>query len=185
MRSLSMAAAVLLSSISIAATAGTVAVADSQSAVMSTDYAKKTFDKLNADMKPQRDRLDQLRKEISGMEEKFQKNGSIMSDKEKQDLQKQAESKLNEFNGLAQSVQKRAQEVQQDMVQKMLPKMEIAVEEIRKAGNIDVIVEKKNVIWAEPAIDITKKITEKLNAAMVNAPVTTTPAAAPATAPSK
>ena len=133
--------------------------------------------KLNKDLEPQRNRLDQLRKELAAIEEKFQKNASIMSAKEKTDLQTQARQKMEEFQNLAQALQKRAQDVQQEMVQKMLPKMEEAVEEIRKASNIDIIIERKNVIWAEPATDITKKITEKLNTAMAK------PAAA--TAPSK
>lgn len=151
------------------AQAGIVVTADSTNAVMATDFAKKTFEKLNADMKPQRERLDTLRKELSGIEEKFQKNSSIMSDKEKGELQNSARQKLEEFNNLAQAVQKRAQDVQQEMVQKMYPKLEEAVESIRKARNIDIIIERKNVIWSDPSTDITKQITEKLNAAM-NAP---------------
>ncbi len=107
-----------------------------------------------------------MRKELSAIEEKFQKNGAIMSAKEKTDMQNSARQKLDEFNNLAQALQKRAQDVQQEMVQKMLPKMEAAVEEIRQAANIDIIIERKNVIWSEPSTDITKKITEKLNAAM-------------------
>ena len=163
-----------LATAGVAQAAGGVAVADSQAAIMSTDYAKKTFEKLNKDLEPQRNRLDQLRKELAAIEEKFQKNASIMSAKEKTDLQTQARQKMEEFQNLAQALQKRAQDVQQEMVQKMLPKMEEAVEEIRKASNIDIIIERKNVIWAEPATDITKKITEKLNTAMAK------PAAAPA-----
>jgi outer membrane protein len=146
-----------------------VVVADSTAAVMSTDYAKKTFEKLNADMKPQRERLELLRKDLSGIEEKFQKNSSIMTDKEKGELQTQARQKLEEFNNLAQAVQKRAQDVQQEMIQKMYPKLEAAVDEIRKTKKIDMIVERKNVIWSDAANDITKEITTKLNAAM-NAP---------------
>jgi Skp family chaperone for outer membrane proteins len=145
--------------------AGNVAVADSQAAIMATDMAKKTFEKLNNDMKPQRDRLEQLRKDISTIEEKFQKNASVMSDKDKRDLQKQAETKLAEFKNLADAVQKRANEVQQDMLKTLIPKTEVVVEEIRKAGNYDIIIEKKNVIFADPSVDITKKITDKLNAA--------------------
>lgn len=145
--------------------AGNVAVADSQAAIMATDMAKKTFEKLNNDMKPQRDRLEQLRKDISTIEEKFQKNASVMSDKDKRDLQKQAETKLAEFKNLADAVQKRANEVQQDMLKTLIPKTEDVVEEIRKAGNYDIIIEKKNVIFADPSVDITKKITDKLNAA--------------------
>lgn len=155
----------LLTTIAMPALAGNVAVADSQAAIMATEMAKKTFEKLNNDMKPQRDRLEQLRKDIAAIEEKFQKNASVMSDKDKRDLQKQAESKLNEFKNLADAVQKRANEVQQEMLKTLIPKTEDVVEEIRKAGNYDIIIEKKNVIFADPAVDITKKITEKLNAA--------------------
>jgi len=155
----------LLTTFAMPALAGNVAVADSQAAIMATEMAKKTFEKLNNDMKPQRDRLDQLRKDIAAIEEKFQKNSAVMSDKDKRDLQKQAESKLGEFKNLADAVQKRANEVQQDMLKTLIPKTEVVVEEIRKAGNYDIIIEKKNVIFADPSVDITKKITEKLNAA--------------------
>ena len=165
MRFTLLVAAAALTMVSLPVLAGNVAVADSQTAIMATDAAKKTFDKLNTDMKPQRDRLDTLRKDIAGFEEKFQKNASVMSEKDKRDLQKQAEAKINEFKSLADAVQKRAQEVQQDMLKSLIPKTEVVVEELRKAGNYDIIIEKKNVIFADPSVDLTKKITEKLNAA--------------------
>jgi Skp family chaperone for outer membrane proteins len=165
MRFSSLALATMLTVIAAPALAGNVAVADSQSAIMATDVAKKMFEKLNADMKPQRDRLEQLRKDITGYEEKFQKNASVMSDKDKRELQKQAEAKVNEFKSLADAVQKRAQEAQQDMLKTLIPKTEVVVEDLRKAGNYDIIIEKKNVIFADPSVDLTKKITEKLNAA--------------------
>ncbi|MEN9449710.1 MAG: hypothetical protein RJA83_324 [Pseudomonadota bacterium] len=164
MRFTSWAVVAALTVVSLPTFAGNVAVADSQMAIMATDAAKKTFDKLNADMKPQRDRLDSLRKDIAGYEEKFQKNASVMSDKDKRELQKQAEAKINEFKTLADALQKRAQEVQQEMLKNLIPKTELVVEELRKAGNYDIIIEKKNVIFADPSVDLTKKITEKLNA---------------------
>lgn len=165
MRFTSFVVASLCAVLSAPALAGNVAVADSQAAILATDVAKKTFEKLNNDMKPQRDRLEQLRKDITAIEEKFQKNASVMSDKDKRELQKQAEGKINEFKGLADAVQKRANEVQQDMLKKLIPKTEVVVEELRKAGNYDIIIEKKNVIFADPSVDLTKKITDKLNAA--------------------
>ena len=87
-----------------------------------------------------------------------------MSDKDKRELQKKAEAKINEFKTLADALQKRLQEVQQDMLKSLIPKTEVVVEELRKAGNYDIIIEKKNVIFADPSVDLTKKITEKLNA---------------------
>ncbi len=165
MRITSYLVAGLLTTLAMPALAGNVAVADSQAAIMATETAKKTFEKINNDMKPQRERLEQLRKEIAAIEEKFQKNASVMSDKDKRDLQKQAEVKLTEFKNLADAVQKRANEVQQDMLKALIPKTEVVIEELRKAGNYDIIIEKKNVIFADPSVDLTKKITDKLNAA--------------------
>jgi hypothetical protein len=92
------------------------------------------------------------------IEEKFQKNASVMSDKDKRDLQKQAEGKSMSLKGLADAVQKRANEVQQDMLKNLIPKTEVVVEELRKAGNYDIIIEKKNVIFADPSVDLTKKL---------------------------
>jgi len=165
MRFASYLVAGLLTTLAVPAFAGNVAVADSTAAIMATETAKKTFEKINNDMKPQRERLEQLRKEIAAIEEKFQKNASVMSDKDKRELQKQAEVKLTEFKNLADGVQKRANEVQQDMLKALIPKTEVVIEELRKAGNYDIIIEKKNVIFADPSVDLTKKITEKLNAA--------------------
>jgi len=165
MRFASYLVAGLLTTLAVPAFAGNVAVADSTAAIMATETAKKTFEKINNDMKPQRERLEQLRKEIAAIEEKFQKNASVMSDKDKRELQKQAEVKLTEFKNLADGVQKRANEVQQDMLKALIPKTEVVIEELRKAGNYDIIIEKKNVIFADPSVDLTKPITEKLNAA--------------------
>jgi len=39
------------------------------------------------------------------------------------------------------------------------------VEELRKEGNYSIIIEKKYAIWAEPAVDLTKKIVDRMNAA--------------------
>lgn len=142
-----------------------IAVADSQVALMSTEAAKKAVEKLQADLKPQRDRMAQLKSELEALEAKAKKDGAIMSEKERKDLQKQAEVKFQEYNNLGQAIQKRTQEAQNELLQRMIPKMEAVVEELQKTNKYDLIIEKKNVIFADPAVDITKKITEKLNAA--------------------
>lgn len=142
-----------------------IAVADSQMALMASDAAKKAVEKLQSDMKVQRDRMAQLKDEIEALDAKAKKDGAVMSAKDKQELQKQAESKIQEFNNLGQTIQRRTQEVQNDLLQRMIPKMEAAIEEIQKTAKYDIIIEKKSVIFADPAVDITKKITEKLNAA--------------------
>jgi len=147
------------------ANANNIAVADSQEAVLASNLAKQTIDGLNSSLKPQRDRLEQLRKDIQGLQERFQKDGSVMSDKDKQALQAQAQSKLNEYNSTAEGVQRRIEEAQGTMLKTVMPKLEGIVEDLRKEGNYDIIIEKKYAIWAAPSVDLTKKITDRLNAA--------------------
>lgn len=142
-----------------------IAVADTQAALMASDVAKKTVEKLQIELKVQRERMAQLKTEIEALEARAKKDGAVMSDKDKKDLQKQAEGKFQEYNNLGQTVQKRTQEVQNELLQRMIPKMETAIDELQKASKYDIIIEKKNVIFADPTVDLTKKITEKLNAA--------------------
>ncbi|MDI1301066.1 MAG: OmpH family outer membrane protein [bacterium] len=142
-----------------------IAVADTQAALMASDVAKKAVEKLQGEFKVQRDRMAQLKTEVDALQAKAQKDGAVMTDKDKKDMQKQAEGKIQEFNNLAQTVQKRTQEVQNELLQRMIPKMEAVIDEMQKANKYDIIIEKKNVIFADPAVDLTKKITEKLNAA--------------------
>jgi outer membrane protein len=151
---LGIAAAVLLSP---AALANNIAVADSQAAVLASNLAHQTIDELNSTLKPQR--------EITSIQDKFKKDGSVMSDADKKALQLQAQSKLNDYNGTAEGVQRRIEEAQTAMLKKVMPKLESIIEDLRKEGKYDVIVEKKYVIWASPDADLTKKITERLNAA--------------------
>jgi outer membrane protein len=159
---LGIAAAVLLSP---AALANNIAVADSQAAVLASNLAHQTIDELNSTLKPQREHLEGLRKEITSIQDKFKKDGSVMSDADKKALQLQAQSKLNDYNGTAEGVQRRIEEAQTAMLKKVMPKLESIIEDLRKEGKYDVIVEKKYVIWASPDADLTKKITERLNAA--------------------
>lgn len=141
-----------------------IAVADSQMALMASDAAKKAVEKLQGELKVQRDRMNQLKSEIEALDAKAKKDGAVMSTKDKQELQKQGEGKIQEYNNLGQTIQRRTQEVQNDLLQRMLPKMEAAIEELQKTNKFDIIIERKSVIFVDPAVDITKKITEKLNA---------------------
>ncbi|MBP7177642.1 MAG: OmpH family outer membrane protein [Moraxellaceae bacterium] len=145
--------------------AANVVVADSQAALMATDVARKAVEKLQVEMKLQRERMEAIRKEVKVIEDRFQKDSTVLSETDKKNMQKQAESKLSEYRNLGEAVQKRTQEVQAELLQRMVPKMEAVIDELRKANGYDIIVEKKNVIFADTTVDITRKITEKLNAA--------------------
>lgn len=148
----------------VSAQAMRIAVIDREAALLSSNSAKLAQDKLARDMQPQRDRLERLRNEIRGLEERFTKEGASMSDAAKRQLQQQAEAKAQEFNTLIEQVQKRTQDAQQELLKRMVPTLETALEELRKAGNYDIILERRAVVLVPPEHDLTKKAVDRLNA---------------------
>ena len=69
------------------------------------------------------------------------------------------------LNSTAEGVQKRMEETEASVQRAMMPKMEKVVEELRKEGDYSIIIEKKYAIWADPSVDLTKKIVDRMNAA--------------------
>lgn len=166
MRILPLVTALMLSVAAVPALATNVVVLDTDAAIKATDLARKTIEKLNADTKPQRDRADVLRKELSDLQEKFQKNSSIMSDKEKQEMDKQYQIKMYELNGLGEAMQKRNVEMTQELLKKVAGTLQNVVESVRTANKYDIILDRKSTHMVDPASDITKEVSDKLNAAL-------------------
>lgn len=165
MRHLFAPAALTIAALSAsAAYANNVAVADSQAAIFNSKYAKQTVASLNTSLKPQRDRIESLQKELASIENRFKTDAKVLKEDQVRALQTQAQSKINEYNSTAEGLQKRVDETQATMYKTLLPKLEKIIEDIRKEGNYDIIIEKKNVIWSSPTVDITSKITERLDA---------------------
>jgi len=141
-----------------------VAVLDTQEALLSTDVAKAAKNKLQAELKPQYDKADQLRRDIKALDDRFTKEGATMSEKDKKAMAGQQAAKVAEFNAILQQAQKRSQDAEQDVLNKLLPSFKNIVEDLRKSGEYDVIVDRRSAILAAPELDLTRKVTERLNA---------------------
>lgn len=142
-----------------------VAIVDSAAVLQGSEAAKKAAEKYEAATKVQRERMDKLKDELQAIQTKYQKDQAIMSAKDKQDLQKQAEDKAGEFQRLGQAVGEAKQRTEQELQGTLVPKVRAIIEELRKANKYDVVIEKQGAVMAfDPAIDLTKKVLDKLNA---------------------
>lgn len=141
-----------------------IAVLDSQAALLSSDVAKAALAKLQADLKPQRDKHEQLRREIKALDEKFQKEVATMSEKDKKSYRAQQTAKVTEFNSLLQQVQKRSQDAEQEVLNKLVPSLQAIVEDMRKAGEYDIILDRRSAVAVAPESDLTKRVVDRLNA---------------------
>lgn len=142
---------------------GKIAVINFMQAVGETEEVKQSSEEMQADLQEETAKLQKLYDEISGIEQKMQKESMTLSQKEKKDLRDRRESKMIEFRSLQQMVQKRQQEGSQEIMKRMEPKVVEAVREVAEAEGYDIVVAKEAVLFSKPDMEITGKVTQKLN----------------------
>jgi outer membrane protein len=140
-----------------------IAFVNPMQAISQSEEVQASQMEMQSDMGDERAKLQKLQKEIQQIQQKLQKENMTLSDKEKQNLQDERESKMIEARQLSKLVQKRMRGEQQEIVKKMRPKVMKAVEEIAKDKGYDVVLNIQAVMYARDGMDITKQVVQKLN----------------------
>lgn len=145
--------------------ASKIAILDPQAALWSSDDARKAVEKFKGEIKVQEDRMAELKKAVEGLSEKMRKDGSVMSEADKKSLQASGDAKYGEYQKLAQIIQDKSQKMQQEVISSLKGKLDKAIQDLQQANAYDLILDNRSVILARPDLDITKKVTEKINQA--------------------
>jgi len=143
---------------------GDVVVVDLQAAVLQSTEAKKKIEKLNATLAKDESDLIALRDNIKKMDDRYKRDSAVMSDDEKRKLEKEREDKIGDLNFEAKKFQKKKGEAQQELLRAMLPKVEKAVTSLMEEKKYAIIIRKEAILLAEPHLDVTKEVYEKMNA---------------------
>ncbi|MCF9033772.1 OmpH family outer membrane protein [Acinetobacter nectaris] len=157
-----LATAFLLASTTVAtmANAAGYGVVDMQRVVDSSSYLKQQNASLQQSVKPSATRAEQLNKEIQDLQEK----AANAKPAEVQQLKAQYESKVNEINSLEQSIQQKVQTTSQSTSQTFTSRVQQAAEQLRKDGNLDVVLNKNAALAYDNNNDLTDKMIQKVNA---------------------
>ena len=140
-----------------------VAVLDVQTAVLSSDEAKKFIEQVKKETGPDEEKLKGISEEGRKLQERMQKDGPIMSEDEKRKLAEKIEEKAVNYKYLVGKLQSTQRDKQQELLSKMNPKVEKAVTEIIKAEQFDLVLQRQAVVYAVSALDITAKVTDRIN----------------------
>lgn len=140
-----------------------IAVVNVQRAIGECDEAKAMIAKLESDLAPDQTTVKNLGASITQLQEKFNKDGDVMSDPEKRKLQKEIEDKQIEYQFQVNKLQKTVNERQQDILQQMAPKLDAVLKDIIAKEQYDLVIHRQNVLYVDAKYDITAQVTEKLN----------------------
>lgn len=155
---------------SLALVAGTavaelkIVVLDTQRALAESEEAKALIEKINNELKSEQDEVQSLGESIRALNEKLGKDGEVMSAAEKRKAQKEIEDKQIDYQFLVNKLQKEVNDRRNELLQQMVPKVDAVLKDLIATEGYDMILERGSLRYANTKHDITRKVTEKLNA---------------------
>jgi outer membrane protein len=171
-----------------------VAIINIQGAIVSTKDGQKAAAELNAKTAPKKKELDQKQSDINALQDQLNKGQNTLSETAKTDLYKNIEQKKKTLQRDVEDAQSDLELEQQKVLQGLSQRVFAVIERYARDNGftlvLDVSQQNTPVIYASPAIDITKEIIElydkstaALSAPAPAKPTATTPAPAATPAP--
>jgi outer membrane protein len=142
--------------------AASYGVVDIEKVVQSSAYLKQQQTSLQQAIKPQTTQIENLQKDLAGLQQKSQ--APKLSDAEKQKIATDFEAKATQLNSLQQQVQSKVQTTMQATNNTFETRVKSAAEQLRKENKMDAVFNKVSVIAYEPSADLTDKLIQKVNA---------------------
>lgn len=142
-----------------------IAVLDWQAALMETTRVREAMQQADGQLSSDQTRARQLAEEGRTLQERLQRDASVMSEEERRRLQQQVEQKLQEYQFVVSRLQQQQQELRQEVINRFRPSLEKAVNELLEEHNIDILLDRQAVAFAKPEFDLTQAVAEKLNKA--------------------
>lgn len=124
--------------------------------------AEKAKKRLEQEFKPRDNQLVAQQKEIQGMEEKLNKNSSVMSDSERNRMEKDIQNKRRDAKRSQQEFSEDFNARRNDELGKLQRRIVEAIRAIAKDQEFDLILT-DGVIYSSPQMDITSQLQEKLS----------------------
>jgi outer membrane protein len=140
-----------------------VAVLDLAAALFNSDVAKNIDQQLRTETAADEQKVRTLGQEATTLNEKLQKDGSVMSDAEKRKIDEQIQEIGVQYQFLVQKVQNLLQERRQQFQQTYAPNLVQAITAVVEEGGYDFVFRSEAVLHYGDANDITARVTEKLN----------------------
>jgi outer membrane protein len=173
-----------------------IGVIQVQAALTGTKDGQKAVADYQSRIAPKVKEMERKRAEIQELQDKLNKGGNAMAQAAKDDLARAIDTKTKGYNRDMEDARAESETEERKMLEELSGKMQVVIEKYATANGftalLDVSNQNTNVIWINPAIDVTKDLIDlydKMNPggpttkpAGTPPPVTNKPAA-PATPP--
>ncbi|NQY62424.1 MAG: OmpH family outer membrane protein [Alteromonadaceae bacterium] len=125
--------------------------------------ASAVMQSLEAEFKDEQAGLTALEKDIKYLQEKKKRDGSLMSAKEKEALDKEIGEKYKDYQTRGQAFQQKVNVRQQEEQSKIIALVRQAIDNIAAKGKFDLVLEQKSVVYNKPEHSITSQVVEQVS----------------------
>jgi outer membrane protein len=141
-----------------------IAVLDMNAALFNSEVAKQVDQEVRNETADDQQKVQALAQQAQDLQDRVQKDAAVMSDAEKQKAQEQLEEIGVQYNFLVQKIQKLVQERRQQFQQSYTPNLIQAITGVIEEGGYDVVLRSEALLHFANEMDVTARVTEKLNA---------------------
>lgn len=142
---------------------GRIAVLDIEAALSASKQAQTLRQKLQQEFTAEEAELRKLSDEGNALKVKMEKQASFMSEDDRNAMVADIQQKYQQFQALGNRIKQETQTRERDFLEQLRPEVEKILKAIIDAGKIEIILNKKGVIFAQPAVDLTPQVVEELN----------------------
>ena len=136
-----------------------IAVLNYQMALLESDAAKQYAVDAEKKFGPQLN----LERDAKALQDKLVSNGSKMSQGDREKAELDFKQKARDFQFQSKELNESKAAADRDMLKKLKPKLDQAVEETIKKGGYDMVIERGAVVDVKPQYDITRQVIERMN----------------------
>src|SRR5699024_8378824 len=140
-----------------------IAVLNYQMALLESDAAKKYAVDAEKKFGPQLSKLKKLESDAERIQNRLIKEGERMQQAELERLELEFKQKARDFQMQSNDLNEAKALADREMLEKLKPKLDKAVEEVLKSGNYDIVLERGAVVDVKPQFDITLRVIERMN----------------------
>lgn len=118
---------------------------------------------LEAEFKDEKAIITQLEKDIKYYQEKLKRDGSLMSVKEKEELNVKVKSLFQEYQVKGKALQEKATQRQNQETNKIIALVRQAVDNIAVKQDYDLVLSQQAVVYAKPDASLTDIVVEQVS----------------------
>lgn len=139
-----------------------IGVINVQSIMQKSPMVAQLNKQLQSQFQPRQDQLVKAQNDLQSEVDKLNKNGAVMSNADRSQLQDKIIADRANLQGMSQSFQQDLNSAQSQAMQQFMVKLQAAVNTVATTGKYDLILQRSGTPYVSSALDITDQVLTQL-----------------------